>query len=746
MRNQKGTPVSQAYAYAKLASTLVAAEQYAEAIKFYKLSISLCQPTEEKLKLAACAAVCNIYATCSATESFLDFIKEHRLLPEIINIKRLKKFEKAYIDIFKAAGTIYRITGDLKKAKHYLIMHLSLAPDNFDALFELINVYAEETDWPAALQKSKEAEDRLNALESQGVTVVCSSSILIYKVKVCEKYGLIYQGFRDFSMASKYYLRGLKFISEERSQINGMACVNTRKTRLINLNNLHCALGIAFAVMKVQVGMPDDGDPADIKMKFAHDLSFTQELINTVKKSLEENKKTIDAKSPSYDKVLNYELRVQVVEAVIATYTCPDSTSVDVRLTEIAQKLRQSSIGCDLSSIALMMKVLLLRGNYKEIIALKDYTGVSANHNILVVSQALGAAYYNIGNFREALLYFENLMVIDENGDLANFIANLYCMLGEFSESRRYYRIALKYSTDKHLYELQIKIADLFGFFVFKGESSELKPGKLKNFLKIAKQLFEEFPELYSDNYVRDPSSPYYEAILLLILVKDICKKSELWDKIKSLRTEAEIEAITPADEERCVDAFKIEREALIQKIKEYCYKDREGSPVFPDPLKRSPKPAKEETKSAHPQPGDEGVFLFKAMPADSGKQTYSWFDVNRLRKVISDDNIERAKRLVINCEKLLEDDGKDKPGVKRDNYNFFIKLPDESRIQGMFIMLGSYNIITYDKGFSSHVAYEKARQAGSSNGHQIKLPVTINLCYICTERVNSGEGYIARN
>jgi len=719
LRNIKRAPMLKASSLIKLAITAVSESRFNDALRLYTSSIELCEPYEENIKLLACSSVCEIYTVFGDTGSFFAFVKVHRLLPEHISLERLTLHKEAYGRIFKAAGTIYKIGNDLMKAKSYLIKHLSLITDSFDAALDLINVYIDGNEWDAALKKTQETETRLLALESQGIRAKGDTSIIAYKAKICEKYGLICQASENFSEAGKYYFKGLKLISEEERNINEIKLVNIRQKKLIDFSMLQCALTFPLAVMKLQFILENNPD-SDIKVKFANDLNFIHALINKVKKGLAETKKIISNQSHLYPKFLNNELRAEVVGVFIMTYVSPELALVDTKLIELVQKIRQSSVCSDMSIIALMMKALHARQKYSAIIALKDLVDLPNNCNMLVVSQALGTAYYQVGNYRQALVYLENLCVMDEDAGLANFIASIYCMLGEFSESRRYYRIALKNSPDKHhLYELQIKIVDLLGFFVFKEESSELKQGKLKNFLKIAKQLFEEFPELYSDNYVRDPSSPYDEAILLLKLVKDICQKSELWDKIKSLRTEAKIEAITPAEEEMCVDAFKIEREALIQKIKEYCYKDKEGSPVFPDPLRRSSKPAKEETKSAFPQPGDEGVFLFKAMPADSGRRTYSWFDVNRLRKVISDDNIERAKRLVINCERLLEDDGKDKPGVKRDNHNLFIRLPEEVRIHGRFIMLGTYNIITYQEGFNSHVAYEKARQAAASHSHQ---------------------------
>ena len=212
-----------------------------------------------------------------------------------------------------------------------------------------------------------------------------------------------------------------------------------------------------------------------------------------------------------------------------------------------------------------------------------------------------------------------------------------------------------------------------------------------------------------------DENSPYVEAISLLIVAKFIFQETGLWTKIITIKTEPEIDALTNEDANRYFLALsQSDKAAFIERIRYQCQHDKESSPVFPDPLKAL-KPVNEEVKSALPQLGDEGVILFKAMPADSGKQTYCWFNREKLRKTISERNIEKAVILVTECERLLEDDGQDKPGVKRDKHDFYIKLPEQARIHGKFIMLATYNIIVFDEGFGSHVAYEKARQEGHS-------------------------------
>jgi len=704
--------LSLANVLAELASASVSQQKFDEAIGIYKESIRLCKSWELDLKLSVCAAVCAIYSLYGNADDFIAFTKEHRLLK---TTKHIDIYKASYAKIYKAAGVIFRIIRDLDQAKTYLQKCLHLCPECYDASLELVIAFIEGREWEEALKKLKEIEANLSHLVSQGVTYIGTYSVLMYQLRTYEKLGLVYQMLEKFKDAQNYYVHGLSLVKIEEKRINKLMDEEARIQASISLNNIYTTLSLSLVLMKIQTVMNYEGIANEVKIKFASDLHFMKALLLKVKANLSVTKTMIIVGSPFYIQFSNNELRHRILEVFIAVYTQPEASFIDTQLAAIVEKVKQPNTCCDLSCMAILSRVLSLRNKYPDIIALKDRIALSGDANTLIILKSLGLAYYKTESYSAAAFYFEWLIDKCEHINIAHTLGTIYCMLGDFSKARQNFKIALKLSNGNHLYELFIRITKLFEYVILKDDNFEFRLDKLKLIIKNAQQLYNEFPDLYNDEIVLDYKSPFIEVISLLIVLKFIFQETGLWTQIKMIKTEPEIEALTTDDADRYFLALsQTDKAAFIERIRYQCQYYKENSPVFPDPLK-APKPAKEESKSALPQPGDEGVFLFKAMPADSGKKTYCYFDKDKLRKTISKENLEKAERLVTECERLLVDDGQDKPGVKRDKHNFFIKLSDEARIQGIFIMLDTYNIIIFDEGFGSHVAYEKARQEDTS-------------------------------
>ncbi len=707
--------VSPANALAESASVMIFQQRLDVGLMLYKQAIALCNHNEEDLKLSVCAAVCNIYALYGDAVGFFEFVKDQRLLPKSIKSNRLMKYKESYAKIFKSAGVIYRIDRDLESAKSYLQRSLNLEPGCFDSSIELIVALIESRDWNTALKKIKEVDAALNALAAKGTAFIGTYSVTMYQLRINEKFGLVNQILDNYTEANRCYLIALKHYAKEDKRIRGIANISLRNQTTMSLNNHFSTVSLSLVLMKIQTILRSDIDENDIKTKYASDFSFMKALIGNVSKALSVTEGLLIAGSPFSIQHSNNRMRQQILEVFITLYTSQDFDAIDSELNYIVLQVKQSKTQYDSSCIAILAKALSLRHNYHAIIDLKDHFVFSNDNNTLVMLKVLGTAYYGTENYEEAKVYFELLLAKNNSAHVAHSLGGICCLLGEFGEARTNYKIALKKEPGNHLFELMVKVTNIFDYIVLNEDNLEVRLGKLKIVLISAQQLFNEFPEMYSDKITIECSSPYAEVMYLLVVAKFIFIQTKLWDQITSIKTEAEVEAITPEDEARYSSALsQVEKADIRERIKKYCYHDKESSPVFPDPLKASI-PTKEECKSVLPQPGDEGVFLFKAMPADSGKKTYCYFDKDKLRKTISKENLERAERLVTECERLLVDDGQDKPGVKRDNHNFFVKLPNEARIQGRFIMLGTYNIIIFDEGFGSHVAYEKVRQENHS-------------------------------